>query len=652
MAVVIRLQGLRISAGSEDIRSFFTGLKIPDGGVHIIGGDLEEAFIIFASDEDARRAMIRSGGCIKGSPVHLQLSSKTEMQNVLEASAKKPEASKRRIYNERPGFRRSETKTVPSAFTKNLSVEVRRMDPLGMAAVSGPSASGPNSIRPPRKVIPNNNDGFYLHLHGMPFSATEVDVRRFFQGLDVEDVLLMKNHRGQNNGRGIVKFSSLHDANEGLKLDREYIGSRFVEVNSCTEKEWINAGGHVGPLVDKAVGYEPGPSASYLERYSKEKSRSRSPVDCRSRSSSPSNEEYCVLVENLSYSVEKSDIKNFFQPVVLHDDQVLHLHDKNGKRTRAAFVLFKSLRDYCSGLGRHKESLAHRTTYVSPISKEKMVEMLDSMEQKLEEYRERSSRSREKSQRSQRSNYLSERVCIYVRNLPFDVRKVEVKDFFQNFGISEFCIHLLFDDKGNGLGEALVKFESEEEAAKAEYLNGQRFLGSEVMLKRISREQMQEFGVPDFLSQDQPREDSPLVYLSQNEKSKFSDIPQAAPTLKDLPNSVGSGNAFDSGMNNSDVFFDGGGGPGHSGFGNPGQYDGPTCLKLINLPLKITIDEIYDFCYGYRVIPGSVSLQYTRKGIPKGSATVVFQTWREAKTALQELSGRPIGTRKIRLSFV
>lgn len=76
MAVVIRLQGLRVTAGSEDIRRFFTGLKIPDGGVHIIGGERDEAFIIFASDEDARRAMIHSGGVIRGSPVTFLLSSK------------------------------------------------------------------------------------------------------------------------------------------------------------------------------------------------------------------------------------------------------------------------------------------------------------------------------------------------------------------------------------------------------------------------------------------------------------------------------------------------------------------------------------------------------------------------------------------------
>ncbi|KAM4762325.1 RNA-binding protein 12 isoform 12-T22 [Cyanocitta cristata] len=40
MAVVIRLQGLPIVAGTMDIRHFFSGLTIPDGGVHIVGGEL------------------------------------------------------------------------------------------------------------------------------------------------------------------------------------------------------------------------------------------------------------------------------------------------------------------------------------------------------------------------------------------------------------------------------------------------------------------------------------------------------------------------------------------------------------------------------------------------------------------------------------
>ena len=42
MAVVIHLQGLPIVVGTMD----FSGLTIPDGGVHIVGGELGEAFIV------------------------------------------------------------------------------------------------------------------------------------------------------------------------------------------------------------------------------------------------------------------------------------------------------------------------------------------------------------------------------------------------------------------------------------------------------------------------------------------------------------------------------------------------------------------------------------------------------------------------------
>ncbi|XP_036395035.1 RNA binding motif protein 12Bb [Megalops cyprinoides] len=666
MAVVIRLQGLKITAGSEDIRNFFTGLKIPDGGVHIIGGPLEEAFIIFASDEDARRAMSRSGGCIKGSPVNLLLSSKAEMQNILEANTKKPEVNKRRMYNE--GFRRADAHLPSPTFADNLLAEARRMDHLGMGSTSGSAVQKEMHIHQTRKTLAAGTDGLYLHLQGLPFSVSVEDVRLFFHGLQVEDVILMKNRRGQNNGSGIVKFATLHDSHEGLKRDREYIGSRFVEVNSCSEQQWIEAGGHTGPYLDNNVDFVREPLPAYVEkRYAQERTRSRSPVPYRSRSSSPSGDEYCVLLENLSYSVEKSDIKAFFYPLDLKDDQILHLQDRYGKRTREAFVLFKSLRDYCAGLARHKDSFANRTVYVSPISKEKMVAMLESMEQKMEKYHERSSRSLEKSPYSQKPRYESERICIYVRNLPFDVRKVEIMDFFQGFAISEETVYLLRDEKGAGLGEALVTFLSEAEALRAETLNGQRFLGSEVMLKCISRAQMLEFGVVDHPQQslEEPsRSRSPEGYASRHgEASHFSHdgeyldfrVPNDVHmTLRDPPlHSHGDNDRFESHQESHDIFGVRGDGPTQRGLDNLAQqFDGPACLKLVNLPLKITIDEIYDFCYGYRVIPGSVSLQYNRNGVPKGSATVVFESRQEALTAIQELSGRPIGTKKIKLLFI
>ncbi|XP_064089482.1 uncharacterized protein LOC135203605 [Macrobrachium nipponense] len=86
MSVIIRLQNLPWSANALDIREFFKGLSIPEGGVHIVGGELGDAFIAFSTDEDARLAMRMSGASLKGIQVTLLLSSRTEMQKVIEAA--------------------------------------------------------------------------------------------------------------------------------------------------------------------------------------------------------------------------------------------------------------------------------------------------------------------------------------------------------------------------------------------------------------------------------------------------------------------------------------------------------------------------------------------------------------------------------------
>uniref|UniRef100_A0A8D0CWU0 RRM domain-containing protein n=1 Tax=Sander lucioperca TaxID=283035 RepID=A0A8D0CWU0_SANLU len=279
MAVVIRLQGLRVTAGSEDIRKFFAGLKIPDGGVHIIGGELEEAFIIFASDEDARRAMTQSGGCIKGSPVHLLLSSKTEMQNMLERSTTNVELDEKRRLEE------------------NARRARRSVDPEARAS--------------------NTNDDFvHVFLNGMPFSVTEEEVRDFFYGLLIDDIVLLKNAQGAKNGKGIVKFATREDAHEALKRDRKYIGSRYVEVSTTTADFWRRATGKESMAVNN------------FERDRSPVRHQRNPHHVRSQSPLrpvSSDDEYCVLMENLSFAVEKEDIKKLFRNAKLEDDQILHL---------------------------------------------------------------------------------------------------------------------------------------------------------------------------------------------------------------------------------------------------------------------------------------------------------------------------------------
>ncbi|XP_047999117.1 uncharacterized protein LOC125236376 [Leguminivora glycinivorella] len=84
MSVIIRLQNLPWSANALDIRNYFRGLSIPEGGVHIVGGELGDAFIAFSTDEDARQAMMLDCGKIKEIQVKLLLSSRSEMHKVIE----------------------------------------------------------------------------------------------------------------------------------------------------------------------------------------------------------------------------------------------------------------------------------------------------------------------------------------------------------------------------------------------------------------------------------------------------------------------------------------------------------------------------------------------------------------------------------------
>lgn len=623
MAVVIRLQGLAVTASSQDIRKFFGGLKIPDGGVHIIGGELEEAFIIFGSDEDARIAMTKSGGYIKGSPVSLILSSKTEMQNILEKSTMSLELDQRRMLKER---------------TRHLDMDDLRGSRSSAASVAdrrstsrlGPAPSHQNQ----KASVAAGENERQLLLRGMPFSVTEKDIHKFFVGLAVDGIVLFKNSRGQNNGNGLVTFASKEDARNGLKKHKEYMGSRYVEL--YTPREWQQAFGEIPLGPSMAETFERRRSPQRSEKNPQLPGRSRSPLVT---GPSTSVDDFCVLLDNLSYGVDKEDIKGLFDRARLEKDQILYLLDGNGKRTRSAFVLFNRLQDYREALDCDNKKFLNRYINVRPISREKMISLLEAKNSNTstsERFEERPPYPADTL-----TLYDSEKICIYVKNLPFDVRKVEIMDFFIGFNVSEDSVILLHDHEGHG--EALVVFQSEAEAMDALSLNGRRFLGSEVFLICISRSEMQKITEPSFPPRSSLREKQ---YPDKRSEAPY-DTDLLTPMRNAQPRVPKDFETYARGSYRQQRDEDGALG----GFGFS-AHDGPTCIKLVNLPFNIKIEEVYDFCYGYKIIPGSASLQYDRSGASKGTATVVFESRQEALTAIDDLTGRPIGQRKIQLVFL
>lgn len=730
MAVVIRLQGLPVVAGSADIRRFFTGLNIPDGGVHIIGGENGEAFIIFATDEDARQAMSCSGGFIRDSHIKLFLSSKTEMQTVIEVSRKKCDRGGREKMG---GSRRTGAGHSGGSGVGNLSNLVAAIKKgIGkhsyesLTRLAGDFTSSDSRNNNPNNSKSNYNqsrkellkaDNLYLFIRGMPYSATEDDVRTFFSGLQVVDMIMLKTD-GQNNGDGLVKFATISDAMKGRQRNREYMGTRFIEVHPSHEVAWIKYGGRVDKKMDSSFNVDhfdhlnKGRFPSSRKKRSRSRSpsrrfaarsRSRSPprrvavlshsqspprrvvvrshsrspprwVAARSHSRSPSrrvagrsrspfsrchsphSKEYYIHLKNLAPTVEKRDLRIFFDELNITNSQITFLKTDDNAR-KSAFVMFRTEKAYQFALHYHKRVLFHHQVHIFPISKKSVLQIIESPE--IERSPERHHHVKGNSNLD---TYSGPKTCLYIRNFPFDVTNIEVQKFFAGFNIDDCDIHLLYDDKGIGLGEALVKFSSEDQAQKAESLNRRRFLGTEVLLRCIPEEQMQEFGINVLSTSSEKMQ--PHAY---DRSEHFYPVgSQGPPTKENLKLSSDYRRPAEDFMRSPDRF----GGPHFTEFGGegiPGGFQdgrfmpesnfsgGSDCIKWIklkNIPFRATPNEILDFFHGYKVIPESLSIQHNQFGLPSGDAILALVNYNEAMAAVNELNDRPIGQRKVRVTLL
>ncbi|XP_053551570.1 RNA-binding protein 12 [Bombina bombina] len=879
MAVVIRLQGLPIVAGTMDIRHFFSGLTIPDGGVHIVGGELGEAFIVFATDEDARLGMMRTGGTIKGSKVSLLLSSKTEMQNMIEQSRRRfetasvdlPPANSSRSgpppntgIGTSPAMTRVNLPTTVSSFSnpptstvtavtsvpesnKNITTfstaSIGTTPPnLGapfcnptfsstMSSVAAPLATVPPPPIPPLPTMPTlptlppmpsmppmnvpppvptlppvppvppippvppvppmapippmsgmppmnpppvapmpagingsgsllpsnmnplflgplnamqpnptntmkshhiNQDDPYVCLGGLPFPVSENDIKDFFHGLRVEGVILLKDHMGRLTGSALVKLLTPHDSYEALKRNRMLMGQRFVEVTPATERQWVLSGGYnakqsLGP-----------PGLPHFLQQSLPRSKSPSGQQ-RSRSRSPHEHGYCVYLKGLPYEAENKHLIEFFKNLDIIEDSIYIAYGPNGKATGEGFLEFKNEVDYKTALCRHKQHMGNRFIQVHPITKKTMFEKIDMIRKKLQSFNYIDNKDRPLNIEAEQHVH---RMCGHLSNLPYSVTRHEVLQFFlmEGVGVDENSVHVLTDTNGQGLGQALVQFRSEEDARKSEHLHRKQLNGRDAFLHLISTEERKEIeksppmqgrkgfkmpmhnpplslginsGGDEFCllntsvkdTNSGPNFNFPSNFSGPNNPfappipppslgGGFVDTRSAPPVPPNVtssavdsqsfgagsnsfsgpPSSFGNGPPpFGNGPTNSNVPPNFSGGPpnlatgpggigappgfgpgnlqmtGPPGFGSGSGKPGPTVIRVQNMPFTVTVDEILDFFYGYQLIPGSVCLKYSEKGMPTGEAMVAFESRDEAMAAVVDLNDRPIGSRKVKL---
>ncbi|KAG8441830.1 hypothetical protein GDO86_010855 [Hymenochirus boettgeri] len=374
MSLVIRLQGLPLEANSLDIRHFFQGLNIPKGHIYITGGMYGEAFISFATYMDASQALNFSGGLLKNSPVQLSFSSQSEMQRALEVIHGRLNAS----------------------------------------------AGASNGIPSYKDAVyfkkPNTS---YVYIHGMPLNATRSEIKTFFAGLDVVDVVFLKHSNGIRNGNAVVRFGSPEHVNEALKRQGQLMGYNHVSLKLSDETEWVKAGGTTPRKREHS------PTIPFKDR-KKIVPRARSPPRKLRRAHSPYVEHYLHLI-NLSHDLTKRDIKIFFGHYAMKDSQINFLYDSSGRRTREGFVLFTSTGQYDRARLMHKKYLLNRQVDVLPISENAMRDLIARTKKKPP--KERSSR-KDSPKRSSHERSFGKGKYIYLRNFPSNVSKLDIQNFF------------------------------------------------------------------------------------------------------------------------------------------------------------------------------------------------------------------------------
>lgn len=396
--VIIRLQNLPLEARSMDIRRFFEGLLIPDGGVHIIGGDRGDAFIAFQSDEDARQAMGRDMHPLCGAQIKLYLSSKTEMQNVIASARQAPPT----------------TTPAPSTFNKSAPVSSNPLDFLSKY-VNGSAAQPVPSKKPEinvnaisqltNNITPNildqlkNINNFLPGLQtSLPPPKPAVEAPK--PNVSIDQILnILQSHLqpGQTAAPSTqepkkqqlspVQSYNHSMANGGFNEDVNSYKAKYENMRNGSYNENQNK---YNKNSEPSNNYQTNKRNSYNESerkpWSKDNNRdddSRNPkyVPNYQTTANNANEstnpqaaaqrpplEPIIRVKNFNTNCSYKDVRTFLQGIQIEHDGIKLLADYNNQRNGSAFVKLISITDLKKALCRNKQFYEDKNIIVTQSS--------------------------------------------------------------------------------------------------------------------------------------------------------------------------------------------------------------------------------------------------------------------------------------------
>ncbi|ELK29626.1 Cysteine desulfurase, mitochondrial [Myotis davidii] len=170
------------------------------------------------------------------------------------------------------------------------------------------------------------------------------------------------------------------------------------------------------------------------------------------------------------------------------EDSIYIAYGPNGKATGEGFVEFRNEADYKAALCRHKQYMGNRFIQVHPITKKGMLEKIDMIRKRLQNF----NYDQREMMLNPEGDVSSTKVCAHITNIPFSITKMDVLQFLEGIPVDENAVHVLVDNNGQGLGQALVQFKNEDDARKSERLHRKKLNGREAFVHVVTLEDMRE----------------------------------------------------------------------------------------------------------------------------------------------------------------
>lgn len=191
-----------------------------------------------------------------------------------------------------------------------------------------------------------------VRLRGLPFNCTDVDIFKFFSGLEIVDVLMV-NQSGRFSGEAFVVFTRPMQADIALQKDRQNMGRRYVEVFKCKKQDYYHA-------VAAEVKYE--------GIFDNDYHGSPPPSSRSKRFQDKTQLEYTEILKlrGLPFSVKKSEILEFFKDFKVADGKVHIGCRPDGKATGEAYVEFESAEDAKQAMSKDKMMIGSRYVELFP----------------------------------------------------------------------------------------------------------------------------------------------------------------------------------------------------------------------------------------------------------------------------------------------